>query len=138
MVLISVVRKGTRLADQRINDVPKVDRFFVSTIEPGHDFHALAGVPQLNVVLMDPRLQSQVDILAAHRVRIAFDADHAVRLDVQIQARECGHTLMGKRRELSDFFKQLGFSFCIPRGHYFKHEFAVLNVAGKVAIATQS
>jgi hypothetical protein len=83
VVDVLVIDKRTRFADQRVDDVAKVDRFLAITELSGHPLETLAAIPKFEMVLVDTHFQVQADVLATDRVRIAFDPNDAIRLDGQ-------------------------------------------------------
>lgn len=67
----------------------KVDQFLVFSVQTGHHFYALTAVPQLDVILMEPHVHFQVDVLAADGIRVAFNAHDTIALDTNAIASEC-------------------------------------------------
>jgi hypothetical protein len=78
---VPVIDKCTRLADKRVDDVAKVDRLLADTELSWHPFDTLVAIPKFQMVLVDTHFQLQTDVLAADRVRVSFDSNHAIRLD---------------------------------------------------------
>lgn len=50
VLAVHVVREGTRLADQRVDDVPIVDRVLAAAAQPRHALHDLARVPHFHLL----------------------------------------------------------------------------------------
>ena len=75
---VLVVDKRTWLADQGVDHVAKVDGFLAVAELLRHALDAFVPIPEFQVVLMNPHLQVQADILAADRVRVPFHANDAV------------------------------------------------------------
>ncbi len=93
VVDVFVVQKRARLADQRVDDVPEVDRFLVTAELARHTFLAGVAIPQLQVILMDADFHPQANVLAADGVRIVFDSHDAVGLDLDSHRRHDVETL---------------------------------------------
>lgn len=93
MLDILVVQERAWLADQRIDDVAKVDRFLAAAELPGQAFDAGAAIPEFHVILLDAGLQTQADVLAAHRVGVAFQPNDAIGPDRHEVARAHAATL---------------------------------------------
>ena len=80
VVHILVVDKRTRLADQGVDHVAKVDVFLAEAELSRHPFEAFVLVPKLQMVLVNAYFELQADVLAADRVGVSLHADDAVGL----------------------------------------------------------
>jgi hypothetical protein len=104
VVDVFVVDERTRLADQRVDHVAKVDRFLAAAELSGHALDAIVSMPEFQVILVNAHLQSQADVLAAYRVHVSLHANDAVGLHFHKQ-RSAGRTAPGwhgtQRREFS-------------------------------------
>jgi len=80
VVHIFVVDKRTRLADQGVDYVAKVDVFLAAAELSRHPFEAFVLVPKLQMVLVNTYFKSQADILAADRVGVSLHTDDAIGL----------------------------------------------------------
>lgn len=76
---VFVIDKGPRLSHQGVDHMPKVDVLLALPEQPRQAFQTFAVIPELQVVLMDDHIQVQADVLAAHRIQVAFDPEHAIR-----------------------------------------------------------
>jgi hypothetical protein len=65
VVDILVVDERTRLADQRVDHVAKVDRFLAAAELSRQALDAVVSVPKFQIVLVNAHFQSQADVLAA-------------------------------------------------------------------------
>jgi hypothetical protein len=68
MIHVFVVEKSSRLSNQGIYHVPKVDVLFALTKQPRQTLQTLAAIPQLQMILVNQHVDFQADILAAHRI----------------------------------------------------------------------
>lgn len=104
VVHVLVIDERTRLANQRVDHMAKVDRFLAKPELSRHPLDAFVAIPQFQMILVNAYFESQTDILAADRVRVALHADDAVGLD-RHQDRCAGTaTLWRQRAERGDFF----------------------------------
>jgi hypothetical protein len=81
VVNVLVIDEGSRFSHQRVDHMAEVDGLSSAAEQPRQPFHALVLVPQFEVVLFHADFYREVDIFAAHRVHIPFDAQQAVGLD---------------------------------------------------------
>lgn len=110
VVHVFVVDKRTRLADQRVNHVAKVDVFFAITKLSRHPFEAFVPVPKFKMVLVNAYFESQADILAADRIGISLHANDTVGLHWHKDRSAGTATLRRQRAERRDFFTKPLFS----------------------------
>jgi len=80
VVHIFVVDERSRLADQRVDHVAKVDGFLSASELSWHPFETFVLIPQLKVVLMNAYFDLQTDVLAADGVGISLHTNDAVGL----------------------------------------------------------
>ena len=80
IVAVSVIRERARLADQRIDDVPIVDRVLVATHQPRQRIDVFVRVPDLDAVGEEPGLDPLADQTTVHRIHVAVDVDEAARI----------------------------------------------------------
>lgn len=138
MIYILVVHKRARLANQRIDDMAKVDRFLAASEQPGHPLQALVAVPQFKMILVDPHLHLQTDILAAHGVRIVLDAHGAIRVHRERHGRERLQTPRRQRAQGGDFLTERGTARGVSPGDHLLDEGDVLGHAAEVPAAAQA
>ena len=81
VLAVPVVRERARLAHQRVDDVPVMDRVPVPTDQPRERVHEPVRVPHLDTVGEQPGLDRLADQPAVDRVRVAVDVDQAARID---------------------------------------------------------
>lgn len=86
LLAVAVAGERPRLTHQPVDDVPVVDAMFASTPQSRQAFHKLLGVPDLDVVGMNTRLDPLADQAAGHRVGVAADMDGAATIDTHRQA----------------------------------------------------
>jgi hypothetical protein len=138
VIHVFVVQEGPRLANQRIDHMAKVDGFFAVAEQPRHPLKTFVPVPQLEVILVNLHLHLQADILAAHRVSVAFDPQDAVRIHGQRHRRERTQTLRRQRVEGGNFFTKRSRPPCItPLDHLLEEGHEFLHI-GEVPSATQT
>lgn len=87
VVDILVVEKRARLADQRIDDMAKVDRFLVAAEQSRHAFQTGIAIPQFQMILMDANIHEQANVFAADGVGVAFHSNDTVGLDRDVDGR---------------------------------------------------
>jgi hypothetical protein len=137
VIHILVVDKRTRLADQRVDHVAKVDIFLAKAELSWHLLDAFIPVPQLQMILVNAYFKLQADILAADRVCVSLHADDAVGLD-RYQDRSAGTaTLRWQRAERGDFFTKPFFSWGVAPLDERAHEGQVVLHAGEVATSAK-
>jgi hypothetical protein len=138
VIHILVVHERPGLANQRIDDVTEVDRFLAVSEQPGHPLQALVAVPQFEMILVNPYLHLQADILAAHGVRILLDAYDAIRIHPQRDGRERTESPRRQRAQGGDFFTERGVARGVSPGDHLLDEGDVLGHAAEVPAATQA
>jgi hypothetical protein len=114
---VFVIEERPRLSDQRIDHVPKVDVLFALPKQPRQAFQALAAIPQFQMVLMNQNIEFQTDVLTAHRVRVAFDPQDAIRFDAHLLACRRSQPFDGQGPERRALFLKLA----RPRGIAARH-----------------
>jgi hypothetical protein len=97
VVNVLVVDERTRLADQRIDHVAKVDRFLAAAELPRQALDAIVLTPKLQMILVHPHLQSQADVFTAYRVHVSLHANDAVGLH-RHEDRSAGRTAPRRHR----------------------------------------
>ena len=138
VVHIFVVGKRPWLADQRVDHVTKVDRFFAAAELPRHALDALILIPQFKMVLVNANLQLQADILAAYRIDVLLHANDTVGLDRHRHRSASGASLGREWIQRRGFFtKQLVSGAIAPRGQLTCKCREVVDVV-EVATSTQS
>jgi hypothetical protein len=82
---VAVIRKGPRLADQPVDDVPIVDLVLASASQTGQLFHLPLGVPDLDPLGIQAGLHPLADEPARHRVDVARHVDGAAGVHPHLQ-----------------------------------------------------
>lgn len=78
---VAVVGKGSRLADQRIDDVPIIDRGQMLTNQSRHDLNDVTVVRHRDLFGTDPQINQLTDQSAGNRVGVGSHADRAAARD---------------------------------------------------------
>ena len=104
VVHIFVVDERSRLADQRVDHVAKVDGFLLTAELSRHPLKAFVSIPEFKVVLMNAYFDLQADVLALDRIGVSLHADDAVRLHGHNDRSAGTATLCWQRAEGRDFF----------------------------------
>ncbi len=84
----------------------KVDGFLTAAELSRQMFETLVPVPKFKVVLVNTNFESQIDVLATHRVHIVFHANDAVGLHREENGCTCRPTLRRQGVEHRDFFAE--------------------------------
>ncbi len=135
---VLVINKRARFADQRVDDVAKVDRLLAVTKLSGHPLETFAAIPKFQMVLVDPHFQVQADVLAADRVRITFDPNDAIRLDGQEHRRTRAASLRRQRTEHRELLGEAFLAIGIAATEYLADERHVVVHVGEVSVTTKS
>jgi len=137
IVAISVIRKRTRLTDQRIDDVPIVNRRTVPAHESRQRVDALVRVPDLDAVGEQPGLDLFADQAAVHRIGVALQMNQAAAIDTaeQLQARR--QPLLGQVPQRCQLLGEAIASAFIPGLHEVVQEVHILRAAGELAAAAE-
>jgi len=138
MVDVFVVGERARLADQRIDDVAKVDPLFALPEQSRQTFQALVAIPKFKMVLVDQHVHFQADVFAADRIGVSLDTQDAIRFDADTHRRESSQTLVRQRFQGFAFFSEHVVACVVTPRHELPEESQILLRVGKVAIATQS
>lgn len=118
MIDVFVIEKRPRLSDQGIDHMPEVDVLFALPKQPRQAFQALAAIPQLQMVLMNQNIKFQTNVLATHRIRVAFDPQDAIGFDPHLLASGRGQPLDRQGPECCTFFLKRA----LPRGIAARHD----------------
>jgi hypothetical protein len=137
VVHVLVVDKRAGLANQRIDHVAKVDVLLAVAKLSRHSLDAFVVVPELQMVLVNADLQLQADVLAAYRVRVAFDANDTIGLHRHRNRSACRATLWRHGGERRDFLTKPLLSRGVAARGELPHEGHVVIPAGEVTAATQ-
>ncbi|MCS5618666.1 MAG: hypothetical protein NZ808_02310 [Myxococcota bacterium] len=138
VVDILVIDKRAGLADERIDDVPKVDGFLVGTELSRHSLDAFVSVPKLKMILVNTDFEFQADILAADRVRVAFHANDTIGAHCQGNRRARTAPLRRHGGKHFEFLTESFLSRCVPPKGQLSHEGHVIINTEEVAASPQS
>lgn len=122
MLDILVVEKRTWLPHQRVDDVAEIDGLLVFAVLPRHPVQTHSVVPQFQVILMHVHFDAQANVLAVHRVRIPFHANHAIGLDLHVERGACGVTCVRQRFENGSLLAKAGLTRRITTRDEVPHE----------------
>jgi hypothetical protein len=138
VLAIHVLGKRAGLADQRVDDVPVVDRMFAGPRQTRHALDKDARMPHLHLLDADHHVHLLADQAAVHRVRVPQDLDRAARPYRNVgQPPAAFQTPCRKRAERGQLFRQPLLPVRIAAGHQVAEEPQVLLPVGEVAAATQ-
>jgi hypothetical protein len=137
MVDVFVVGERARLADQRIDDVAKVDPLLALPEQSRQAFQALAAVPEFEMVLVDQHVHFQADVFAADRVGVSLDTQDAIRFDPDTHRRESVEPLVRQRLQGFAFFLENVGAFVVTPRNELPEKSQILLPVGEITIATQ-
>jgi len=86
ILTIAIVGKGPRLAYQPVDEVPVVDAVVAPATQTRQTFDLSLGIPDLDVVGVQTRLDPFADQPAGHRVGVASDVEGAATIHTHPQA----------------------------------------------------
>jgi hypothetical protein len=89
VVAVAVVGKRPRLAHQPVDDVPIVDAVVAPATQAEQTLDLPLGIPDLDVVGIEARLDPFADQPTRHRVGVAGDVDGAARIHSHVNALAC-------------------------------------------------
>jgi hypothetical protein len=134
---VHIAGERPRLPHQPADDVPVVDLMLVLAPQARHPLHQFLGIPDLDGLHANPRLNLLADQTRRYRVGLVFDADgappphtHALPLQalepVPRQGPQVGHLVGDFRRPAS-----------IPLPLHGQHQLPIVVTAGEIPAATQ-
>ncbi len=139
VLVIHVVGEGARLADQRVDDVPVVDRVFPGTGQPRHALDQDARVPHLHFLDADHDVHLLPNQAAGDGIGVPQHLDRAPRAHGDIgQPPSAFQPPRWERADRHQLFQKPLLSLRIPRSHQLAQELGVCRPVGKVPAATQS
>jgi hypothetical protein len=138
VIYILVVDKRTRLADQRVDHVAKVDAFLAVSKQSRHPLEAFVAIPKFQMVLVNAYFELQANVLAADGIDVSFHADNAVGFH-RYQDRSAGAaTLCWQRPQRREFFAKPCCSLVVATVDQLPHEGHVVLGTGEVTAATKT
>jgi hypothetical protein len=133
VVAVRVPGERPRLADERVDDVPVVDRVPVPADQPRQRVHERVRVPDLDAVGVQAGVHPLADQPAVHRVRTPAEVDQAARIDPAPLHRPTGQPRVGQRFQRRHLLGETVPPAVIPRAHQVAEERRVLVAGGEVA-----
>ena len=137
IVAVSVIRERARLADQRIDDVPIVDRVLVATHQPRQRIDVFVRVPDLDAVGEQACFDLFADQAAMHRVRVAVNVNQTAGVHTARNLQTRRHALIGQVPQREHFLGETVFAAHVPRRHDLAQEVPILLAAGEIATAAE-
>jgi hypothetical protein len=134
---IAVVGEGPRLANQPVDKVPVVDRVLAPPTQPGQVFHPPLGVPDLDPLGEQARLDPLADQPAGHRVDVALHPDGAARLHPHPQPLARLQATVRQGPQQGHLLGQAGLPSTIALGEQLPQEGRVTVAAGEVPAPPQ-
>jgi hypothetical protein len=138
VVDVLIIDERAGLANQRVDHVAKVNGFFAVAELPRQLLEAFVPAPEFKMVLVNPNLQFQANVLATHRVRVTLHANDAIGLYRHAKGSGGAATLCGQRTERRDFFGEAFIPLRVATSKESLHERQVVIHAHKVATAAKS
>jgi hypothetical protein len=137
IVAVHVAGKRPGLPNQPADDVPVVDVMLVLATQACHPLHQVLGVPHLDLLHADPRLDLLADQTRRYRVGVVLHADgaaapHAHALPLQ-RLQPLGRQRPQARHLQRDLRCPAGIAPCL----HAQHQVPVFVSAAKIPAATQ-
>jgi len=138
VLVVLVVGKGARLADQRVDDVPVVDGMLAGAGQPRHALNQDARVPHLHFLHADHHVHLAADQAAVDRVGVPQHLDRAAHAHANLGQPPGAFQPSGRQRaDHGQLFHQPLLPLRIAAGHHIAEEPQVLLPVGEVAAAPQ-
>jgi hypothetical protein len=137
IIPVAIVGEGARLTHQPVDDVPIVDAMLASAPQPRQPFHQTLGVPNLDVVGMDPGLDPFADQPAGHRVGVALHVDGAATIHAHPHALARLQTLRRQGPQHRQLLGQPRRPTLVALREQLPQKRRVRRAAGKIAAAAQ-
>jgi hypothetical protein len=137
VVAVAVVGERPRLAHQPVDDVPVLDAMLAPTAQPGQAFDQALGIPDLEVLRVQPGLDPFADQPAGHRVGVAADVDGAATIHAHVQALAGVEALCRQGPQQRQFLDEPPLPALITLNEQLPHKRLVGGPAVKVPAAAQ-
>jgi hypothetical protein len=137
VVAVAVGGERPRLAHQPVDDVPVRDAVLAPAAQPRQALHEVLGIPDLDLVGVQPRFHPLADQPAGHRVGIAADMDGAAGIDPHLEPLAGVEALPGQRPQQRQFLDEPRLPALIPLREQLPQEQLVRGPAAKVTAAAQ-
>ena len=135
--LVAIIGKGSRLADQPVDDVPIVHPVLAPTSQPRHHLYLLLTVPDLDLLGIQAGLHPLADQPATHRVDIALDADGTARLHPHPQPLARFQPMWRQRSQQGSLLGEAVEATRVALSQHLSQESLVRLAAGKIAATPQ-
>lgn len=135
ILAIPVVGERSRLADQRVDDVPILNLGLLPADQPRQRVHEPIRKPHLDAIRVKPGLDRFADQTAMHRVGVAVDVDQTARIDPTPDAKTAVDPLRRQRSHRGQLLVEALPAAGVPRRHQFLEERDVRLPARKIAAA---
>lgn len=132
---IAEARKRARLAHQPFDDVPVIDPVLVLATQARHPLYQVLGMPNLDLVQADARLDFFATQPRRHRIGIVVDANRATTPYPHPQAFQALQTARGQRSQVCHLHADFGGPTGIALLHHAQHEGLVLCTLWKISAA---
>lgn len=137
LVAVAVAGERPRLAHQPVDDVPVGDAVLAPATQPRQPLDQALGVPDLDVVGVQSRLDPFPDQPAGHRVRVAAHVDRAATVHPHTHALAGVEALPRQRPQQGQFLDQPRLPAAVALREQLPQERLVRRPAGEVPAATQ-
>jgi hypothetical protein len=137
ILAVAILGKRSRLADQRVDDVPVLHLVLVPPDQSRQRVHTVVRVPHLDPIGEESGLDRFADEPTVHRVRVAVDVDEAARIDPAWHAKSPVDSLGRQWSQRGSIRIEARTTFRVPRGRLRVQERGVLLAAREVPAAPQ-
>ena len=102
---VLIIREGTRLADQRIDDVSVIDRCLLFAEQPGHRLHNVVLMQDGDLVSPDPHVDELTNQPAGNRIGVRPHSNGTALSDASIRQQIVGiESFMRQSAQVCLFF----------------------------------
>ena len=135
ILAIAIVGERSRLADQRVDDVPILDLGLLPTDQPRQRVHETVRIPHLDPIGIKAGLDRFADQPTVHRVGVAVDVDQTARIDPTLDAEIAVDPLRRQRSHRGQLLVEALAATGVSRRHHVLEELDVRFPARKIAAA---
>ena len=137
LLTVAIAGERPRLAHQPVDDVPVGDPVFAPPTQPRQALHQALGVPDLDVVGVQPGLHPFPDQPAGHRVGVAADVDGAATIHPHPDALAGVEALPRQRPQQGQFLDQPRLPAAVALREQLPQKGLIRRPADEVAAAAQ-
>ncbi len=134
---VHIAGEGPRLAHQPVDHVAVLDVVLALTVQARHRLHARPGVPDLDRLGVDPRLDALTDQSRRHRVAVLLHLDRAPLADAHPLPLPRRQRLARQRPQPGPLLGQRRLAWLVAPRHQRAHELGVRLPAREVPAAPQ-